>query len=186
MTASRGKTYFKTHWVGDAWVAQWLSVCLWPRVWSWSPRIESHIGLPTWSLPLSLPTGSLQGACLSLCLCLCLSLCLSSINEKNLKKKTHWVVLCTRAQLIVGHLHFNKAVCETSLYLSPSNATWENTVAPGWHSRLSVWLLVPTQVTVSGLWDQALHWVPCSVGSLLEILSPCAPALHSLSLSKNK
>lgn len=39
----------------DAWVAQWLSACLWPRAWSWSPRIESHIGLLAWSLILSLP-----------------------------------------------------------------------------------------------------------------------------------
>ena len=37
-----------------AWVAQWLSVCLWLRAGS-GPRIESHIGLPAWVLLLPLP-----------------------------------------------------------------------------------------------------------------------------------
>ena len=41
-------------------VAQWLSICLWLRVWSWGLGIESCIGLPAGSLLL-------------LCLCLCLS-----------------------------------------------------------------------------------------------------------------
>ena len=50
--------------LGDPRVAQGFSTCLQPRVWSWSPRIESHIG-------------SLYGACLSLCLCLCVSLSVS-------------------------------------------------------------------------------------------------------------
>ena len=36
-------------------VAQQLSICLRPRAWSWRPRIESHIGLPAWSLLLPLP-----------------------------------------------------------------------------------------------------------------------------------
>ena len=39
----------------DAWVAQRLSICLWLRAWSWGPGIESHIGLPAWSLLLPLP-----------------------------------------------------------------------------------------------------------------------------------
>ena len=39
----------------DAWVAQWLSVCLWLRSWSQSPRINSHIGFPVRSLLLPLP-----------------------------------------------------------------------------------------------------------------------------------
>ena len=62
---------------GDPWVAQWFSTCLWPRVRSWSPRIESHVGLPV------------HGACFSLCLCRCLSLCVSHVFliNKNLKKK---------------------------------------------------------------------------------------------------
>ena len=34
------------------WVAQWLSVCLWPRSWPRGPEIESHIGLPAGSLLL--------------------------------------------------------------------------------------------------------------------------------------
>ena len=37
---------------GDPWVAQRFSACLWPRVRSWNPGIESHVGLP---LPVSLP-----------------------------------------------------------------------------------------------------------------------------------
>ena len=49
---------------GDPWVAQRFSACLWPKARSWSPGIEAHVRLPTWSLllppPLSLP--------LSLCL----------------------------------------------------------------------------------------------------------------------
>ena len=44
----------------DAWVAQWLGICLWLRTWS-SVRGSS---------PAS---GSLRGACFSLCLYLCLS-----------------------------------------------------------------------------------------------------------------
>ena len=37
------------------WVAQWLSICLWLRVWPWGPEIESHIGLPAEGLLLPLP-----------------------------------------------------------------------------------------------------------------------------------
>ena len=39
----------------DAWVAQRFRACLQPRVWSWGPGIESHVGLPAWSLLLPLP-----------------------------------------------------------------------------------------------------------------------------------
>ena len=39
---------------GGHMVAQWLSICLRLRVWSWDPRIESHISLPLGSLPLTL------------------------------------------------------------------------------------------------------------------------------------
>ena len=52
---------------GDTWVAQQLSACLRPRARSWSPGINSHIGLPAWSLFLSLPMS------LPLCVCVCLS-----------------------------------------------------------------------------------------------------------------
>ena len=55
----------KYHETGDPWVAQRFRACLWPRARSWSPRIESHVGLPV------------HGACFSLCLCLCLSLSLT-------------------------------------------------------------------------------------------------------------
>ena len=41
--------------IGDPWVAQWFGACLWPRAQSWSPGINSHIGLPAWSLLLPLP-----------------------------------------------------------------------------------------------------------------------------------
>ena len=50
-----------------AWVAQWLSVCLWLGLWSQGPENESHVGLPTGSLPLPLPVS--------------LPFCLSWINE---------------------------------------------------------------------------------------------------------
>ena len=54
--------FFLRFYLGDPWVAQQFSACLWPRPRSWRPGIESHIGLPV------------HGACFSLCLCLCLSL----------------------------------------------------------------------------------------------------------------
>ena len=63
--------------VWGTWVAQWLSVCLWLRAWSWGPGIESHIRLSTGSLLLPLP----------LSLPLSLSLCLSWINKIFKKKK---------------------------------------------------------------------------------------------------
>ena len=64
---------------GDPWVAQWFGACLWPRAWSWSPGIESHVWIPAWSLLFPLPV--------SLPLSLSLSLCLSWINKQNLQKK---------------------------------------------------------------------------------------------------
>ena len=39
----------------DPWVAQRFSACLWPRARSWRLGIESHVGLPAWSLLLPLP-----------------------------------------------------------------------------------------------------------------------------------
>ena len=67
----------KKEYAWDPWVAQQFSACLWPRVRSWRPGIESHIGL------------LMHGACFSLCLCLCLSfslsVCVTIINK--IKKK---------------------------------------------------------------------------------------------------
>ena len=59
-----------------------------------------------------------------------------------------------------------------------------NAGAPGWLSRLSVGLLISAQVTISGLWDWALHWTPCWVRGLLKIppLSPSLPHVLSLLL----
>ena len=37
------------------WVGQWLSICLWLKLWSWGPGIESHIRFPAGSLLLPLP-----------------------------------------------------------------------------------------------------------------------------------
>ena len=62
----------------DPWVAQRFSACLWPRAQSWRPGIESHVGLPAWSLLLPLP--------MSLPLSLSLSLSVTIINK--LKKKS--------------------------------------------------------------------------------------------------
>ena len=39
----------------DPWVVQQFSACLWPRAQSWRPGMESHVGLPAWSLLLPLP-----------------------------------------------------------------------------------------------------------------------------------
>ena len=64
---------FEKYTLGDAWVAQWLSVCLRlvrdPRL-----GIGSRIGLPAWSLLLPLPVSA---SLLSLSLSLSLSVCLS-------------------------------------------------------------------------------------------------------------
>ena len=63
--------------------------------------------------------------------------------------------------------------------------------AHGWLSCLSIRLLVSTGVMVLGSWDQALCWIPCLAGRLLEILSlPLSlplpllqpPHMHVLSL----
>ena len=40
--------------IQDIWVAQWLSLCFWLRMWSRGPGIESHIGLLAGSLLLLL------------------------------------------------------------------------------------------------------------------------------------
>ena len=41
------KFRFHKHYIlGDPWVAQRFSACLWPRARSWSPGIESHVGIP--------------------------------------------------------------------------------------------------------------------------------------------
>jgi len=50
--------------------------------------------------------------------------------------------------------------------------------APGWLSWLSVRLLILVQVVISGSWDQAPHWVLCSMGVCLRFClspSPSAP-----------
>ena len=54
-------------------MAQWLSVCLWLRLWSCGPRIESHIRLPMQREPAS------PSACVSA------SPCLSWIKKSFLK-----------------------------------------------------------------------------------------------------
>ena len=59
--------------LGDPWGAQRFSACLWPRARSWSPGIESQVGLPAWS-PLLPPPVSLP-----------LSLSLSIIINQSLK-----------------------------------------------------------------------------------------------------
>ena len=73
------------------WVAQWLSVCLWLRLWSQSPRIEFCIRLPTGSLLLPLPT--------ALPLSLCLSWKIKKIFFKNqqevlCKDQLQWSPFC--------------------------------------------------------------------------------------------
>ena len=60
------KKYIKKKNCRGTWVAQWLSVCLWLRSWSWSSGIESRIGLPAGILLLPLP----MSLPLSLSLCL--------------------------------------------------------------------------------------------------------------------
>ena len=55
----------------DAWVAQWLSICLQLRLWSWVWGLSPRIGLPAGSLLLPLSVS------------LPLSLCLSWINKNH-------------------------------------------------------------------------------------------------------
>ena len=43
---------FKMSSMGDPWVAQQFSACLWPRAQSWGPGIGSRVGVPAWSLLL--------------------------------------------------------------------------------------------------------------------------------------
>ena len=50
---------------GDPWVAQQFGACLWPRAQSWRPGIESHVGLPAWSLLLPLPVSLPLSVCVS-------------------------------------------------------------------------------------------------------------------------
>ena len=57
--------FYKIIPIRDPWVAQRFSACLWPRVWSWSPGIESSIRLPAWSLLLPLPVSLPLSLCLS-------------------------------------------------------------------------------------------------------------------------
>ena len=57
--------------------------------------------------------------------------------------------------------------------------------APGWPSRLSIWLFISAQVMISGSWDQALCWAQWDVCSRFSP-SPSASPHCVLSLSKNK
>ena len=59
------------------------------------------------------------------------------------------------------------------------NANWGGL---GWLSRLSVGLLINTQVIISGSWDQAPHQAACLVQSLHKPPSPPLPLPISLSL----
>ena len=57
--------FFKKALNRDPWVAQRFSAYVQPRAWSWRPRIESHIGLPAWSLLLPLPVSLPLSVCVS-------------------------------------------------------------------------------------------------------------------------
>ena len=64
-------------------MAQRFSARLWPRAGSWSPGIESHVGLPAWSLLLPLPVCRSDSP----------THCVSGENKQNLYKKGKEVVL---------------------------------------------------------------------------------------------
>ena len=51
--------------IRDTWVPQWLSICLWLRVWSRGPGIESRIRFPVESLLVPLPVSASLSLCLS-------------------------------------------------------------------------------------------------------------------------
>ena len=63
---------------------------------------------------------------------------------------------------------------------------WHNHGAPGWLSRLSIWLLILSQVMNSRLWDWTPHLALCCVWSLLKILSLSLWPSHMLALKKKK
>ena len=96
----------------DTWKVQQLSTCLWPRAWSWSPGIQSHIGVPAWSLFLPLPVS------------LPLSLCLSWINKQNLKKKMTCVQVLAAAWVPVNALSPTTYSTSTMYFLGPSPGHW--------------------------------------------------------------
>ena len=92
---------FKERFSWSTWVAQWLSVCLWFRVWSQGPGIESHTGLPRGSLLLPLPVSLL------------LSLYLSWINKifkKRVRFSSHQgSTLRTLAPWADSQIHFGSS-----------------------------------------------------------------------------
>ena len=102
----------KNHSWRDTWVAQWLSICLWLRLWSRGPGIESHIRLPTGSLLVPLPMS------------LPLSLCLSWINKQNLKKKMTCVQVLAAAWVPVNALSPTTYSTSTMYFLGPSPGHW--------------------------------------------------------------
>ena len=55
---------------------------------------------------------------------------------------------------------------------------------PGWLSWLGVWLLISSQVMISGAWDWAPHWASHSAGSLLSP-SPYSCALSLFKINKH-
>ena len=74
---------------------QWLTFCVWLRLWSWDPGIESCIRFPTGSRLLPLP------------MTLTLFLYLSWINKYNLfKKKDRYAKLCSSPSLLFFKFYF--------------------------------------------------------------------------------
>ena len=57
--------------------------------------------------------------------------------------------------------------------------------APGWHSQLSIWLLVSAQVMIAGSWYRGLH-AQCGVCVIvsLPLPLPFPPLTHTLSLTQ--
>ena len=54
------------------------------------------------------------------------------------------------------------------------------------HLVKSIWLLVFSQIMITGSWDQAQSWAPCSARSQFKDLSPlpCPSPLHMLAFSQ--
>ena len=86
-------------------LAQQFSACLWLRVWSWTPGIESCIELPAWSLLVPLSVS------------LPLSVCLSWIMNKIFQKKSNE---CIKSAF--SFLHFWTKCCWMRSY---SPKIWE-------------------------------------------------------------
>ena len=195
-------------------VAQWLSICLQLRWWSWGPGMESHIDPPTGSL-------------CSLCLCLSLSPGVSHeerqkiLKERNTGNRSLFVyslrTVIGQSCLCLLHRYLNYQdstnfsslnnvqvrrsnclnvwepwivawACVLARPILPTNFFKMNEMRGTWVAQsVKHPLLVLAPIMISGLWDWVLGQALCSWGkSVWDSLSSSLCLSHSCSLSKYK